>query len=147
MGWGHADYRNLNFDSTPGRARRISRRARRPRGSALPEGCQSLVDRVERQQRRRVRRGLRVAQREHLARLDERIAVSLEDLADHFYRHLEAKLDLSLVRDWTRELYTDRGRPSIDPVVIFKLQLVMVFEGIRCERQRMQVMADRLSLR
>ncbi len=32
-------------------------------------------------------------------RLDEPIAVSLEDLMprDHFYRHLEAKLNLSLV--------------------------------------------------
>ena len=44
-------------------------------------------------------------------RLDEPIAVSLEDLvpADHFYRHLEAKLDLGFVRDWTRELYAERG--------------------------------------
>src|SRR6187402_291737 len=65
------------------------------------------------------------------------IAVSLEDLVptDHFYRHLEAKLDLSFVRDWTRELYAERGRPSIDPVIFFKLQLVMFFEGIRSERQ------------
>ena len=57
-------------------------------------------------------------------RLDEPIAVSLEDLipADHFYRHLEAKLDLSFVRDWVNELYAERGRPSIDPVVFFKLQ-------------------------
>ena len=31
--------------------------------------------------------------------------------ADHFYRHLEAKLDLSFVRDWARELYAERGRP------------------------------------
>ena len=33
-------------------------------------------------------------------RLDELIAVSLEDLVprDHFYRHLEATLDLSFVR-------------------------------------------------
>ena len=59
--------------------------------------------------------------------------VSLEDLVpqDHFYRHLEAQLDLSFVRDWTRECYADRGRPSIDPVVFFKLQLIMFFEGIR----------------
>src|SRR5829696_6090462 len=58
-------------------------------------------------------------------RLDESIAVSLEDLvpASNFYRHLEAKLDLSFVRDWTQELYAVRGRPSIDPVVFFKLQL------------------------
>jgi transposase len=69
--------------------------------------------------------------------LDEPIAVSLEQLvpANHFYRHLEAKLDLSFVREWTHELYADRGRPSIDPVVFFKLQLVMFFEGIRSERQ------------
>src|SRR3954449_412224 len=70
-------------------------------------------------------------------RLDEPIAISLEELVprDHFYRHLEAKLDLGFVRDWTQELYADRGRPSIDPVVFFKLQLVMFFEGIRSERQ------------
>ena len=70
-------------------------------------------------------------------RLDQPIAVSLEDLIpqDHLYCHLETKLDLSFVRDWTRELYADRGRPSIDPVVFFKLQLVMFFEGIRSERQ------------
>src|SRR5918995_326432 len=69
-------------------------------------------------------------------RLDQPIAVSLEDLEpqDHFYRHLEATLDLSFVRDWTRELYAERGRPSIDPVVFFKLQLVIFFEGIRSER-------------
>src|SRR3954468_15326099 len=70
-------------------------------------------------------------------RLDEPIAISLEDLVprDNFYRHLEARLDLSFVRDWVRELYADRGRPSIDPVVFFKLQLIMFFEGIRSERQ------------
>ena len=69
--------------------------------------------------------------------LDQPIAVSLEDLVppDHFYRHLEAKLDLSFVREWTRELYAERGRPCFDPVVFFKLQLVMFFEGIRSERQ------------
>jgi transposase len=72
-----------------------------------------------------------------LRRLDDPITVSVEDLVprDHFYRHLEAKLDLGFVRDWTRELYAERGRPSVDPVVFFKLQLVMFFEGIRSERQ------------
>jgi transposase len=27
------------------------------------------------------------------------------------------------------------GRPSVDPVVLFKLRLIMSFEGIRSERQ------------
>jgi hypothetical protein len=37
-------------------------------------------------------------------RLDQPIAVSLEDLVpqDYFYRHLEATLDLSFVRDLVR---------------------------------------------
>ena len=70
-------------------------------------------------------------------RLEEPIAVSLENLVPegHFYRHLEAKLDLSSVREWARELYAERGRPSIDPVVFSKLQLVMFFEGIRFRTQ------------
>jgi transposase len=70
-------------------------------------------------------------------RLDEPIAVSLEELIphDHFYRHLETKLDLGFIRQWVHELYGVRGRPSIDPVVFFKLQLIMFFEGIRSERQ------------
>ena len=70
-------------------------------------------------------------------RLDQPISVSLDDLipANHFYRHLETTLDLAFVRDWTHELYAPRGRPSIDPVVFFKLQLIMFFEGSRSERQ------------
>ena len=70
-------------------------------------------------------------------RLNDPVAVSMEELVptDNFYRHLEATLDLSFVREWTRELYAQRGRPSIDPVVVFKLQLIMFFEGLRSERQ------------
>src|SRR5215212_7433099 len=75
--------------------------------------------------------------------------VSLEDLipANHFYRHLEAELDLDFVRDLVRDAYADTGRPSIDPVIFFKLQLILFFEGLRSERQLLRVVADRLSLR
>ena len=69
--------------------------------------------------------------------LDRPVAVSLEQLvpADHFYRHLDATLDLSVVRVWVADRYASSGRPSIDPVIFFKLQLIMFFEGIRSERQ------------
>lgn len=82
-------------------------------------------------------------------RLHEPILVSLDDLVpeEHFYRHLEAKLDLSFVRDWSRELYAVRGRPSIDPVVFFKLQLIMFFEGIRSERQLVEIASLQLAHR
>ena len=61
--------------------------------------------------------------------------VSVEALvqAGHFYRYLDAKLDLAFVRELVAERYAAGGRPSIDPVVFFTLQLVTVFEGIRSE--------------
>src|SRR5687768_4194156 len=82
-------------------------------------------------------------------RLDQPVAASLEALvpADHFYRHLERSLDLGFVRDLVRDAYAEIGRPSIDPVVFFKLHLIMFFEGLRSERQLLHVVADRLSLR
>jgi len=75
--------------------------------------------------------------------------LSLEDLVpnDHFYRRLQARLDLSFVRELVGQLYARGGRPSVDPVVFFKLQLVMFFEDLRSERQLMRVVADRLSVR
>ena len=75
--------------------------------------------------------------------------LSLETLVpgDSFYRHPEAKLDLGFVRDLIRIAYKEGGRPSIDPVVFFKLQLVMFFEGVRSERELVRVAADRLSVR
>jgi transposase len=77
-------------------------------------------------------------------------ALSLDELvpADHFYRHLDRVLDFSFVRDLVQECYVaDKGRPSVDPGVFFRLQLVMFFEGIRSERQLMRLAADRLSVR
>ena len=77
------------------------------------------------------------------------IHVSLEELVpqDHFYRHLDRTLDLCFVRDFVQQSYASLGRPSIDPVVFFKLQLVMFFEDIRSERLLMRLVADRLSVR
>jgi transposase len=75
--------------------------------------------------------------------------LSLEELVpeDHFYRRLQAALDLSFVRELVAPLYANGGRPSVDPVVFFKLQLVMFFEDIRSERQLMRAVSDRLSVR
>ena len=67
--------------------------------------------------------------------------VSLERLvpAGNFYRQLETKLDLGFVYELVKDAYAPTmGRPSIDPVVFFKLQLIMFFEGIRSERQLME---------
>jgi transposase len=73
----------------------------------------------------------------------------LEELVprDHFYRHVERVLDLSFVRELVAPYYAAGGRPSIDPVVFFKLELVLFFEGLRSERQLLRTLADRLAAR
>lgn len=74
---------------------------------------------------------------------------SLEDLvpADHFYRRLDRALDLAFVRALVAPYYATAGRRSIDPVVFFRLQLVLFFEGLRSERQLMRTLDDRLAVR
>ena len=81
--------------------------------------------------------------------LDRPVLASLEALVpgDHFYRHLDATLDLGFVREWVRECYAAGGRPSIDPVVFFRLQLIMFFEGIRSERRLMETVRLNLAHR
>src|SRR5829696_3953421 len=75
--------------------------------------------------------------------------LSLEEFVpkDNFYRCLEERLDLSFVRELVADRYAAMGRTSIDPVVFFRLQLVMFFEDIRSERRLMEIAADRLSIR
>jgi transposase len=75
--------------------------------------------------------------------------ISLEDLVpvDNFYRRLQEKLNLSFVRELVEDRYAASGRPSVDPEVFFRLQLVMFYEGIRSERELMRIVSDRLSVR
>ena len=81
--------------------------------------------------------------------LDRLVLMSVEDSVpkDHFYRHLHRALDLSFVRDLVTDCYASGGRPSIDPVVFFKLELMMFFEGIRSERKLMGQASCNLAMR
>jgi transposase len=69
--------------------------------------------------------------------------LSLEELIpkENFYRRLDRKLDVSFIRDLVKDCYASSGRRSVDPVVFFRLQLVMFFENIRSERRLMKVAA------
>jgi transposase len=81
--------------------------------------------------------------------LDRPAIVSLERLvpSNNFYRHLDAALNLSFVRSWVAECYAECGRPSIDPVVFFRFHLIMFFEGIRSERQLVELASLNLAHR
>jgi transposase len=81
--------------------------------------------------------------------LDRPVLISVESSVpkDHFYRHLHRVLDLSFVRDLVADRYAVAGRPSIDPEVFFRLQLLMFFSGIRSERQLLEQVSYNLAMR
>jgi transposase len=55
---------------------------------------------------------------------------------DHFLRRINRVLDLSFIRELTTARYSDgQGRPSIDPEVYFRMQLVAYFYGIAKDRR------------
>ena len=45
------------------------------------------------------------------------------------------------------DLYAPSGRPSVDPEVFFRLQLLIFYEGIRSQRELMRIVSERLSVR
>jgi len=64
--------------------------------------------------------------------------ISIEDLVpgDHLLRKIEGSLDFSFIYDEVRELYcVDNGRPSIDPVVLFKLCMINYMYGLNSMRR------------
>jgi len=59
--------------------------------------------------------------------------------ADHFYRHLEAVLDMGFVRDWVADRYAERGRPSFAPAAAPRGEMTRV----ACTRRAIEEGAER----
>ena len=56
---------------------------------------------------------------------------------DHLLRKIDAAVDFTHIYDLVEELYCeDNGRPSIDPVVLFKLVMIQHLFGIRSLRKQ-----------
>jgi len=64
--------------------------------------------------------------------------LSVDDLVpdDHILRDIDKAIDFSFIYGLVKDLYCmDNGRPSIDPVVLFKIALIQFTFGIRSMRQ------------
>jgi transposase len=64
--------------------------------------------------------------------------VSIEDLVpqDHLLRKIDKYIDFSFIIEKVKPYYCeDNGRPSLDPLVLFKMMFIGYFFGIRSERQ------------
>ena len=54
---------------------------------------------------------------------------------EHFLRQLDGLMDFSFIYQRVESLYSRRGRPSIDPVVVVKMLLLGYLYGIDSERR------------
>ena len=75
--------------------------------------------------------------------------ISLNDLLpqNHLVRRLAEALDFSWIRSATATLYSNTGRPSIDPEVVAKLLLLGYLYNIASERQLMREIQVNLAYR
>lgn len=70
--------------------------------------------------------------------INEMQYVVLEDLVpqDHLIRKIDKAIDFEFIREKVKHLYSDtKGRPSIDPVVLFKIVFIQFMFGIKSMRQ------------
>ena len=68
----------------------------------------------------------------------EIMIISIEDLVpkNHILRDIDRAINFDFIYDEVSDLYcTDNGRPSVDPIVLFKIILLQYTFGIRSMRQ------------
>lgn len=69
---------------------------------------------------------------------NEMILYTMEDLVpeDSLYRKIDKYIDFSFIYDEVKVLYSaDNGRPSVDPVVLFKLVFIEALDGLKSMRK------------
>jgi transposase len=59
--------------------------------------------------------------------------ITLDQLvpANHLVRKIEASIDFTFIYDLVIDMYSEVGRPSIDPVILVKLTFIQYTFGIR----------------
>ena len=74
------------------------------------------------------------------AKLDCMIYYTLDELVpqDHLVRKMEEALDFRFIYPKVQHLYSRHGRPSIDPVVLFKMLIINIVFGINSMRKTCQ---------
>lgn len=75
--------------------------------------------------------------------------LTIDDLVpeDNIYRQIDKFLDMRFVYKECEKLYGKTGKPSIDPVVFFKLELYGYFENIIYDRELIRKANDSLAAR
>lgn len=67
---------------------------------------------------------------------------------NHLLRKIDKYIDFSFIYDLTRPYYCqDNGRPSLDPVMLFKMLFIGYLYGIRSERQLEEEVSGNINYR
>ncbi len=67
--------------------------------------------------------------------------------ADHLLRAIDRHVNFAVLRTQLRPLYSDVGRPSIDPEVLVRILLIGYLYGITSERRLMDEVGLNLAYR
>lgn len=77
----------------------------------------------------------------HLSTTSETTTINIDKFIkpDHILRLIDIYIDFNFIYDLVDEYYSSNtGRPSIDPVVLFKIQLIQHLFGIKSMRQTIE---------
>lgn len=80
---------------------------------------------------------------------DELIIQTLDDLVpdDHLVRELD-KIDYTFIHDYVKDFYSnDVGRPSIDPIILFKILIIKYIFNLKSIRHTMKEIEVNLAYR
>ncbi len=71
---------------------------------------------------------------------DQLEMITLDQLVppNHLVRKMEAAIDFTFIYDLVKDMYSEVGRPSIDPVILVKLTFIQYTFGIRSMRKTIE---------
>ncbi|MFJ7829698.1 transposase, partial [Peribacillus sp. NPDC097284] len=80
---------------------------------------------------------------------DQLEMITLDQLvpANHLVRKIEAAIDFSFIYDLVKDMYSEVGRPSIDPVILVKLAFIQYTFGIRSMRKTIEEVETNMAYR
>ncbi|MET3319019.1 UNVERIFIED_ORG: transposase [Peribacillus simplex] len=80
---------------------------------------------------------------------DQLEMITLDQLvpANHLVRKIEGAIDFTFIYDLVKEMYSEIGRPSIDPVILVKLTFIQYSFGIRSMRKTIEEFETNMAYR
>ncbi|GAA1377868.1 hypothetical protein GCM10009597_26690 [Peribacillus frigoritolerans] len=66
---------------------------------------------------------------------------------NHLVRKMEAAIDFTFIYDLVKDMFSEFGRPSVDPVILVKLTFIQYTFGIRSMRKMIEEVETNMAYR